>query len=492
MDDTRCEQPDASLWLVVRDSWPKILAISALILTPCFWHHEIVADDLGSHLYNAWLVQLIRHGEAPGLWIAPLDTNVLFDLLLSEMGSLFGLHAGEKIAVSIAVLIFFWGIFALVAAAARRPPWFLTPVIALVTYGWTFHLGFFNYYLSLGLSFFSLAILWRGAGWERWGAVAIVPLVFLAHPLGLVWLLSAGVFVLVHEKTKRRGHILLFVLAAVAIGLLHFFLFHHYQVSAAAKPFYSFNGADQLVLFGERYRFVARALGIFTVLALAVDIVGRRHDRRAWRNYALPLQLYLLTEVAVALLPEAVAFPPPIAAAALLTERLTSVSAAVGCCVLGVMRPSKWHLAVSASIAAVFFSFLYQDTWVVDKMESQIVRLVSALPPDQRVMATILPPRGSRVWIQHIIDRACIGRCFSYGNYEPGSALFRVRASPGNPYVLGDYDLAVDTEQGGYIVQARDLPVYQIYQCSASGTDLCLRSLEVGEENDRLGEHPSR
>ena len=94
--------------------------------------------------------------------------------------------------------------------------------------------------------------------------------------------------------------------------------------------------------------------------------------------------------------------------------------------------------------------------------------------------------------IQHIIDRACIGRCFSYGNYEPGSALFRVRASPGNPYVLGDYDLAVDTEQGGYIVQARDLPVYQIYQCSASGTDLCLRSLEVGEENDRLGEHPSR
>jgi hypothetical protein len=32
--------------------------------------------------------------------------------------------------------------------------------------------------------------------------------------------------------------------------------------------------------------------------------------------------------------------------------------------------------------------------------------------------------------------------------------------------------------------------VYQIYQCGPSGTDLCIRSLEAGEENDRLGVHP--
>ena len=495
MDETRCEQPEASLWLAVRrfvrSGWSRILAISAVILVPCFWHREIVAADLSSHLYNAWLAQLIRRGEAPGLWIAPLHTNVLFDLLLSGLGSFFGLHAAEKIAVSLAVLIFYWGIFALVSAAAQQPPWFLTPVIALVTYGFTFHLGFFNYYLSLGLSFFSLAILWRATGWERWVGVAIAPLVFLAHPLGLFWLLGAGVYVLLQENTGGRGHMILFVLAVAAIGLLHVFLFRHYHVNAAAKPFYSFNGADQLVLFRERYRFVARALLIFAALAMAVDMVRRRHEHGGWRNYALPLQLYLLTEVAVALLPEAVAFPPPIAAAALLTERLTSVSAALGCCLLGVMRPSKWHFAASAAIAAVFFSFLNQDTAVVNKMESQIVALVSALPPGQRVMATILPPRGSRVLIQHIIDRACIGRCFSYGNYEPGSALFRVRAVPGNPYVLSDYALAVDTEQGGYIVQPRDLPVYQIYQCSARGTDLCIRSLAAGEENDRLGEHPN-
>jgi len=69
--------------------------------------------------------------------------------------------------------------------------------------------------------------------------------------------------------------------------------------------------------------------------------------------------------------------------------------------------------------------------------------------------------------------------------------VFRVRALPGNPYVLTSYDLAIDMEHGGYIVQPSDLPVYQVYQCSSGGTELCIRSLEAGEENDRLGEHPN-
>jgi hypothetical protein len=45
-------------------------------------------------------------------------------------------------------------------------------------------------------------------------------------------------------------------------------------------------------------------------------------------------------------------------------------------------------------------------------------------------------------------------------------------------------------ENGEYTVQPEDLPVYQVYQCSISGTDLCIRSLEAGEDNDRLGVHP--
>jgi hypothetical protein len=88
------------------------------------------------------------------------------------------------------------------------------------------------------------------------------------------------------------------------------------------------------------------------------------------------------------------------------------------------------------------------------------------------------------------VDRACIMRCFSYGNYEPSTGLFRVRATPGNPYVVSSYNDAVDMENGEYTVQLEDLPAYQIYQCSPSGADLCIRPVEAGEDNDRTGVHP--
>jgi len=474
-----------------RAHWLKLLATSALILVPCFWHREIVASDLGSHLYNAWLAQLIAHGQAPGLWLAHQHTNILFDLLLSGFGQIVGLHAAEKIAVALAVLIFFWGTFALVSAATRRAPWTLVPCLALFTYGWTFHLGLFNYYLSLGLAFFSLAIFWRGRGWEWLVAAAISLVALVAHPLGFVWVLAAVAYIAIVEIVERpRYQALLFAAGAASLVAFHYYLWRHYNVYRGSGPWYVFNGADQLNLFGPRYHIPEVALVVFSLIALAADVIGRRREPNVWRYFAIPLQLYLLVELSVYLLPGGIHFPPPTAALALLTERLTSVSAVFACCLLGAIYPRRWHLAGFGIIAAIYFGFLYQDTAKVNRMEQQVVRLVSKLPPNQRVMATILSPPGSRVMIQHIVDRACIGRCFSYGNYEPSTGLFRVRASPGNPYVLSDYDLAVDMENGEYTVQAGDLPLYQVYQCSPSGTELCIGSLEAGEDNDRLGVHP--
>jgi hypothetical protein len=104
----------------LRQYWLRILGISACVLVPCFWHPNIEAGDLSSHTYNAWLAQLIESGRAPGLWLARQSTNVLFDLLLSHLGNLLGLRAAEKIVVAAAVLLFFWGAFALVCAFARR------------------------------------------------------------------------------------------------------------------------------------------------------------------------------------------------------------------------------------------------------------------------------------------------------------------------------------------------------------------------------------
>jgi hypothetical protein len=472
----------------VREHWLRFLGISTLVLVPCFWHREIAADDLGSHLYNAWLAQLIHRGQVPGLWLARLWTNVLFDYLLSGLGALFGLIAGEKIAVAFSVLVFFWGTFALVAAATRRAPWLLTPCLALLAYGWTFEMGFFNFYLSLGLAFFGVAIFWRGRGSERVAALVMAALALVAHPLGVIWMAGACAYIWISETAPRRLQIAWFAIAAAGLVASPKLLGSFYPLDPATKPFYFFNGADQLVLFGARYEIAEYGLIAFAVVAIVADLIARRGERGIWAQYAIPLEFYALAIISVGVLPGGLQVSSATAAAALLTERFTTISAALAFCALGAMRPRKWHLAATAAIAVTFFSMLYQDTGRVNRMEQEIVQLVRRLPPNQRVMGSMLPPDGSRVLIQHILDRACIGRCFSYGNYEPGSQDFRVRAKAGNPYVLTNYDQAASTEFGDYEVQPSDLPAYQIYECGGHGTKLCIGALRAGEENNALAE----
>ena len=474
----------------VSEHWLKLLATSALVLAPCYWHRRIEAGDLGSHLYNVWLAHLIERGQAPGLVISFLWTNVLFDHLLAGLAKIFTIHGAEKIAVSLAVLIFFWGAFALAAAAARRAPWFIAPLLAMTTYGWTFEMGFFNYYVSLGLSFLGLALFWRGNRFERFLAFVPAPLMVLAHPLGLVWLVAAAFYIAVAEAVPQRRQILLFLVAAGGLLLFYFYLQRHFVVDVEENPLYIFTGADQFLLFGARYKIVQTAALIFVPASILWDVIRRRREPGVWTAYAIPLQLFLLVELGVILLPDGIRFPGHSAALALLTERITSISAVLLCCLLAVMKQRKWHLAGLSAIAAVFFWFLYQDTAILNRMEAQVEQLVATLPPGQRVLGTIKPPAGSRVLIQHMLDRACIGHCFSYGNYEPTTGMFHVRALPENSYNMTDGDSTASMEDGSYEVQARDLPAFQVYQCSLTGTDLCLRPLEEGEDNDRLGIHP--
>jgi hypothetical protein len=173
--------------------------------------------------------------------------------------------------------------------------------------------------------------------------------------------------------------------------------------------------------------------------------------------------------------------------------RLTTVSAVLGLCVLGFLRPRKGFTLNFGIIAAVFFLFLYQDTGVLSRMEEQVERLVAELPAGERVAATIWAPSTSRLPFQaHIVDRACIGKCFSFQNYEPASGEFRVRVKEGgSPLVSDDADITEQLEAGEYVVSTEDLPMAQIYQCDeADLSRLCIRQLSAGEVNGRLGYHP--
>jgi len=138
------------------------LVSSIAILIPCFWHDRIQAGDLGSHLYNAWLAQLIQAGRAPGLKIVPQSTNVLFDYLLKVLLDAFGPDVAQHVAVPLAVLVLVWGAFAFIRRVSDQEPWHLLPIVAMLAYGWVFRMGLFNFYISLGLCFWAMAFAWRG------------------------------------------------------------------------------------------------------------------------------------------------------------------------------------------------------------------------------------------------------------------------------------------------------------------------------------------
>ena len=476
-----------------RQRW-AILVLSLLVLIPCFWHRRIEAGDLASHVYNAWLAQLIEKGQAPGLYIVRQWNNILFDVSLFQVAKLVGLPAATKIVVSACVLTFFWGAFALISALTERPPWFLTPCIAMLAYGYSFSMGFMNYYLSLGLACFGLAILWRARGLAWFGAGFFAALAMLAHPIGFLWLTGTVAYIRVREKLPRWWKLALPLSATVALFALNRYAAHNTALAADWNrgPFYFYNGADQLVLYGQRYVVLAVAAFLLGVLFVAADRFVPRKDEASRKQFGLPCELYSVSFLAIALLPENLRPSILNGWIGLLGSRLTTISAIFGLCILGMLKPRWWQLAGFGACALVFFTSLYRDSGWMNRLEANAEGLVSGLTPGTRVIAEADAPSGSRIlFVYHSVERACIGHCFSFANYEPASGEFRVRVHEGSPVVTASTDDAEDMASGYYEVQEEDLPLKQIYQCDPSDlTKLCMRDLRAGEMQEQIGPQP--
>src|SRR5262245_45894484 len=94
-----------------------VAAVALALLVPCFWQPHIIAGDVPSHVYNAWLAGLVNRGQAPGLYLAHPLTNVLSDWALQALLLPAGRTWAERIVIGASVEIFFWGAFVFVAAA---------------------------------------------------------------------------------------------------------------------------------------------------------------------------------------------------------------------------------------------------------------------------------------------------------------------------------------------------------------------------------------
>lgn len=461
-----------------------VVLVSAIALLPCFWLPHIEAGDLGSHLYNAWLTQLLEKGQAPGLWIAPQTNNVLFDFVLLRLSSLLGFSITEKLATCIAVLVFLWSAYALVSTLEAKPAWFLLPVLTMLSYGWAFHMGFFNFYLSLGLAFLSLALLLRERGYKLIWIVPLAALMWLAHPLGLVWFVSVGAYLLLARSLKPRSQIFLAGSGLALIMALHFYLGHFFELSWWQGNYADLLGTDQVVL-GTHYQFLSWLLLLAIAGSVVLHLMRVSWTEVKWSEFFPPaLQVYGLSFLALALLPEAIKLPWYNEPLGFIGSRFTLATAVMGCSALNRLRQRMLFGILSAAIAVCYFTLVYQDAAKTNALEKQAETLVARVPEHARIITTIFPFRDFRVFVHHVTDRACIGRCFIIDNYEPASTQFRLRATPGNRFVEADDTKMNDMQLGRYVVQANDLPVWQIFQCGPTDVDLCLRPLRPGSLRD--------
>jgi len=452
--------------------------VSLLVLVPCFWQSRIQAGDLSSHIYNSWLAQQIAEGNAPGLFIARQSSNVLFDLILSGLFKFCGAQAAQHIAVSAAVLIFFWGSFALIHVVNGRPPWFLAPCLAMLAYGWTFQSGLFNFYLSAGLGLWSIALVWRGGPTRSALAAALMALAYMAHGIGFCWAAGAMAYGWISSRTAARYKPLLLGLAICTVIGLRFLITSRYQTFWSPHQWLEASAIDQVWTYGLKY------IGVSVIMGLLWSFLFLRlsHEKSYLEILnGLPFQISLITAAGVLLIPTRIELHGFNAALSFITERMTLLLGVAICVLLGAVKPARWEAISFLVLSMVYFSFLYVDTRALNAAEDQVDAAIATIPAGQRVFSSFSGGNERVILWPHAADRACIGRCVSYNNYEPHSGAFRIRTAAVNPIVVGIPADHYALRYGGYVVKNQDVPLYQLQMCGVGAWSVCVSQLKVGE-----------
>ena len=320
----------------------------------------------------------------------------------------------------------------------------------------------------------------------------------MAHPIGFFWALATLGYVAIRRVLPGWWKAVLPAAAATVFAGIRWYLHRRTDLTVdwqSGLPFWQSNGSDQLMVYGDRYATLAWMLVVFGMICFVAEGISRSRDPAWWKALVLPAELYFVAMFATATLPENLRVSLYAAWIGLLVSRLTTISAIFGFCVLGCVRPRTWRLAGFAALAAAYFLYLYQDTKTLNRLEANTEKLVWSVPKGTRIVPTIVAdPDWRAEFVAHVADRACVGRCFVYSNYEPSSGQFRVRvARSGSWIVTESADDAEDMQGGGYEIQQSDLPLKQLYQCGGLGdwTKVCLRDLAKGESTGKFGLRPA-
>jgi hypothetical protein len=258
------------------------------------------------------------------------------------------------------------------------------------------------------------------------------------------------------------------------VGLLLGALF---ETRRDADQFMAMTGADQFWTYGRYYIGVVVAVLAVWVLCFEHLLRTRGSERTV---LDIRFQLCALSAAAMVLLPGGVLLPGFRSGLDFVAERMSLAGGVLFCALLASVRLPRPLVGAMAAIAVVFFGLSYADERALNQVETRMEQAVWRLPPGQRVVNALKAP-GSRVNpLAHLVDRICVGRCFSYANYEPSTAQFRVRADHENAFVVTNAGDSVRIQTGKYVVKQRDLPLYNIDLCEPGNSRICVAPLQAG------------
>jgi hypothetical protein len=320
-----------------------------------------------------------------------------------------------------------------------------------------------------------MALAWE---WKPRRVAAAAPVLlaaYVAHGLPVAWTVALLAYLwLARRMTPPKRAILMaaslaamVVARAVVTGMMSYIWLPQQMVEIT--------GTDQLWVFDGKY--LLPFLGLLLVWVLLLVRLLRQSGVGSVLS-SLPFQIGVLSAAGVLIVPTRLQIPGYNHALVYIAERMSLAVGICWCAVLAAAPMRAYHRCAMALVALVFFGFLYRDEGILNALEDRMTRLVSQLPPGQRVVSAINDPTLRIGALTHMIDRACLGRCYSYANYEPSTAQFRIRAAAGNPIVVSTYADSSRLQDGTYVVKPSDLPLYQVALDDAG--HMGIRILTVG------------
>jgi hypothetical protein len=387
-------------------SWPTAVGrsrasyvlVSLLLLAPCYWQPRLHAGDLSSHIYNSWLAQLIESGRAQGLVAVHQTTNVLFDLILGGLFKVVGAEAAQRISVSVAVLTFVWGAFAFVSAVSGRRAWHLMPAVAVLAYGWVFHMGFFNFYLSLGLCFWALAVTWEWKPRRLAAAAPILVFAYLAHPLPVIWTAGLLAYLWLAGRMAPRSRAWIIAASLLAMVLFRALVSPTLIVEWSLQQVPMTTGAENGWVFDAKYYVVLAGL-LLVWGALFLELL--RHSGTRNVVSSISFQVCVIGAAGVFLLPATVLIPGFHHALVYSAERMSLGVGICVCAMLGAARPRILERCALVVVAIVFFGFLYGDERALNAREDRMQDTVAQMAPGHRLVIRSVKagtPCGSTYW----------------------------------------------------------------------------------------------